>query len=156
MSSSNLQALTVLLERAEAERDDALKHLREAQARADAARHQHDQLNQYRQDYRDRWSQEFATRTTVQILGCYQNFGVRLDQAIGQQSGIAEYADQRLVAARDVLREREMRVASVRKVIERRRAESMHRQMRQEQRATDEQAARAAARGGNPMSRLVA
>ncbi|TXD76329.1 flagellar export protein FliJ [Mitsuaria sp. TWR114] len=156
MSSSNLQALTVLLERAEAERDEALRHLQDAQARANAARNQHDQLAQYRTDYRSRWSQEFAQRTTVQLLGCYQNFGQRLDQAIGQQSGIADYADQRLSAARDLLRERELRVASVRKLIERRRAETLRTQMRQEQRATDEQAARAASRGGNPMSRLVA
>ncbi|WP_423601179.1 flagellar export protein FliJ [Roseateles sp. MS654] len=156
MSSSNLQALTVLLERAEAERDEALRLLQEAQARANAARHQHDQLAQYRTDYRTRWTQEFAQRTTVHILGCYQNFGQRLDQAIGQQSGIADYADQRLSAARDMLRERELRVASVRKLIERRRAETLRTQMRQEQRATDEQAARAAARGGNPMSQLVA
>ncbi|UXH79784.1 flagellar export protein FliJ [Roseateles amylovorans] len=156
MSSSNLQALTVLLERAEAERDEALRHLRDAQARADAAKHQQEQLSQYRQDYRQRWSQEFAQRTTVQILGCYQNFGGRLDQAIGQQSGIADFADQRLNAARDVLREREMRVASVRKLIERRRAETLRTQMRQEQRSTDEQAARAAARSSNPLTRLVA
>lgn len=156
MSSSNLQALTVLLERAEAERDEALRQMQDAMARADAARNQHDQLSQYRSDYRTRWSQEFAQRTTVQLLGCYQNFGQRLDQAIGQQSGIADYADQRVTAARDVLRERELRVASVRKLIERRRAESLRTQMRQEQRATDEQAARSALRGGNPMSRLVA
>lgn len=156
MSSSNLQALTVLLERAEAERDEALRFLQDAQSRASAARGQHDQLSQYRTDYQTRWSQEFAQRTTVHILGCYQNFGQRLDQAIGQQAGIADYADQRLTAARDALMERELRVASVRKLIERRRAESLRSQMRQDQRTTDEQAARAAARGGNPMSRLVA
>ncbi|MBO9689490.1 flagellar export protein FliJ [Roseateles chitosanitabidus] len=156
MSSSNLQALNVLLERAEAERDEALRFLQEAQSRASSARSQHDQLSQYRTDYTSRWTQEFTRQTTVSMLGCYQNFGQRLDQAIGQQAGIADYADQRLSAARDVLRERELRVASVRKLIERRRAEAMRSQMRQEQRATDEQAARAAARGGNPMTRLVA
>lgn len=156
MSSSNLQALTVLLERAEAERDEALRFLQDAQRRAEAARLQHDQLSQYRNDYQSRWKQEFAQRTTIQILGCYQNFGGRLDQAIGQQAGVADFADQRLDAARQVLQERELRVASVRKLIERRRAEALRTEMRQEQRATDEQAARAAARGGNPLNRLVA
>lgn len=156
MSSSNLQALTVLLERAEAERDEALRFLQDAQRRAEAARLQHDQLSQYRSDYQSRWKQEFAQRTTIQILGCYQNFGGRLDQAIGQQAGVADFADQRLDAARRVLQERELRVASVRKLIERRRAEALRTEMRQEQRATDEQAARAAARGGNPLNRLVA
>ncbi|ALV06208.1 flagellar export protein FliJ [Roseateles depolymerans] len=156
MSSSNLQALTVLLERAEAERDEALRFLQDAERRAQAARLQHDQLSQYRSDYQSRWKQEFAQRTTIQILGCYQNFGGRLDQAIGQQAGVADFADQRLDAARRVLQERELRVASVRKLIERRRAEALRTEMRQEQRATDEQAARAAARGGNPLNRLVA
>lgn len=156
MSSSNLQALTVLLERAEAERDEALRFLQDAERRAQAARMQHDQLSQYRSDYQSRWKQEFAQRTTIQILGCYQNFGGRLDQAIGQQAGVADFADQRLDAARRVLQERELRVASVRKLIERRRAEALRTEMRQEQRATDEQAARAAARGGNPLNRLVA
>lgn len=156
MSSSNLQALNVLLERAEAERDEALRFLQDAERRAQAARLQHDQLSQYRSDYQSRWKQEFAQRTTIQILGCYQNFGGRLDQAIGQQAGVADFADQRLDAARRVLQERELRVASVRKLIERRRAEALRTEMRQEQRATDEQAARAAARGGNPLNRLVA
>ncbi|MBB3196518.1 flagellar export protein FliJ [Roseateles terrae] len=156
MSSSNLQALTVLLERAEAERDEALRFLQDAERRSQAARLQHDQLSQYRSDYQSRWKQEFAQRTTIQILGCYQNFGGRLDQAIGQQAGVADFADQRLDAARRVLQERELRVASVRKLIERRRADALRTQMRQEQRTTDEQAARAAARGGNPLNRLVA
>lgn len=155
MSGPQLQALTVLLERAEAERDEALRQVREAQNRAQAARLQHEQLAQYRQDYRQRWTQEFAQRTTVQILGCYQNFGGRLDEAIGQQSGIANFADQRVTLAQNLLREREMRVASVRKLIERRRAEALSTQMRQDQRATDEQAARAATRA-NPLTRLVA
>lgn len=155
MSSPNLQALNVLLERAEAERDEALRHLREAQARANAARNQHDQLAQYRQDYRHRWSQEFAQRTTVQLLGCYQNFGGRLDEAIGQQQGIANYAEQRLAMAQNVVRERELRVASVRKLIERRRGEALRAEMRRDQRTTDEQAARAATRS-NPLTRLVA
>ncbi len=156
MSSSNLQALNVLLERAEAERDEALRHLQDAQSRANAARNQHDQLSQYRTDYRTRWSQEFAQRTTVQLLGCYQNFGQRLDQAIGQQGGIADYADQRLSAARDLLRERELRVASVRKLIERRRAEHAA-QPDAPGTARHRRAGRPCGlRGGNPMSRLVA
>jgi flagellar FliJ protein len=146
MSTSNLQALNVLLERAEAERDEALRDLQQAQSRAQSARHQHEQLTQYRSDYQSRWGQQFAQRTTTQILGCYQNFGLRLDQAIGQQANVAGYADQRLLAAQDRLRERELRVASVRKLIERRNADALRLQLRQEQRSTDEQAARAAMR----------
>lgn len=156
MSTSNLQALNVLLERAEAERDEALRQLQDAQSRASAAKQQQDQLSQYRQDYQQRWSEQFAQRTTIQVLGCYQNFGLRLDQAISQQSHVSGYADQRLTAARDVLRERELRVASVRKLIERRRADALRSQLRYEQKVTDEQATRAAMSGMNPLTRLMA
>ncbi|MCH7345846.1 flagellar export protein FliJ [Pelomonas sp. CA6] len=156
MINQSLQTLQVLLERAEAERDEALRQLQDAQSRAQAARSQHDQLSQYRGEYQQRWTQQFAQRTTTQILGCYQNFGLRLDQAIQQQQHVASFADQRLEGARERLRERELRVASVRKLIERRRGEALRKQLRQEQKATDEQAARAALLAMNPLTRLVA
>ncbi|MBB2486536.1 flagellar export protein FliJ [Mitsuaria sp. WAJ17] len=143
MSAQSLQALDVLLERAEAERDEALGLLRDAEARAGALRQQHEQLAQYRTEYRTRWTQSFARSTTVEILSCYQSFGGRLDQAISQQDLLSCQAEQRLALIREQLRERELRVASVRKLLERRRQEARRSQERQEQKATDEQAARA-------------
>ena len=148
MSAPSLQALDVLLERAEAERDEALRLLRDAEARAGAMRQQHEQLAQYRAEYRMRWTQSFAQSTTVAILGCYQSFGGRLDQAITQQDQLSSQAEQRLALVREQLRERELRVASVRKLLERRRLEMRRLQDRQEQKATDEQAARAMRQAG--------
>ncbi len=148
MSAPSLQALDVLLERAEAERDEALRLLRDAEVRAGALRQQHEQLAQYRTEYRTRWTQSFARSTTVDILGCYQSFGGRLDQAISQQDLLSSQAEQRLELAREQLRERELRVASVRKLLERRRLETRRMQERQEQKATDEQAARAMRQAG--------
>lgn len=148
MSAPSLQALDVLLERAEAERDEALRLLRDAEARAGALRQQHEQLAQYRTEYRTRWTQSFARSTTVDILACYQSFGGRLDQAISQQDLLSSQAEQRLTLARDQLRERELRVASVRKLLERRRLEMRRTQDRLDQKATDEQAARAMRQAG--------
>ena len=91
MSAPSLQALDVLLERAEAERDEALRLLRDAEARAGAMRQQHDQLAQYRTEYQARWTQSFARSTTVDILSCYQSFGGRLDQAISQQDLLSHH-----------------------------------------------------------------
>jgi flagellar protein FliJ len=150
------QTLTILLERAEAERDNALAQLQELQRQAEAARQQSDQLGQYRSEYRQRWSQQFAQKTTIDIVGCYQNFGLRLDQAIDQQGGVSRYAEQRVERAREALRELEMRVASVRKLLERRSLERSRALNRQEQKATDEQAARAALQAFNPMLRVSA
>jgi flagellar protein FliJ len=150
------QALTILLERAEAERDNALAQLQELQRQADAARQQSDQLGQYRNEYQQRWTQQFAQRTTIDIVGCYQNFGGRLDQAIDQQGSVSRFAEQRVERAREALRELEMRVASVRKLLERRGLERSRALNRQEQKATDEQAARAALLAFNPMLRVSA
>eukprot|EP01137_Pigoraptor_chileana_P003892 Opistho-2@44771 len=154
MSSSNLQTLRILLERAESERDEALRQLQDVQARADAARAQHGQLTQYRGEYQQRWSQQFARQGTMDIVACYQNFGGKLDQAIDVQGLVANHADQRVARARETLRELETRVAAIRKLIERRQLESSRALQRQEQKATDEQAARAALSAFNPFVRL--
>ncbi|MBA4343805.1 MAG: flagellar export protein FliJ [Methylibium sp.] len=156
MSTTNLQTLSILLERAEAERDQALAHLQEVRRAAEAARSQADQLGQYRSEYQQRWTQQFARGSSIDILGCYQNFGLRLDQAIDQQGLVANHNDARVERAQNTVRELEMRVASVRKLLERRRAEMSRSAQRQEQKATDEQAARAALAQFNPFVRLSA
>lgn len=150
------QALNILLERAEAERDDALAKLQELQRQAEAAQAQAQQLGQYRSDYQQRWTQQFARQTTIDIVGHYQNFGQRLDQAIAQQGAVSQFAQQRVERAREALRDLELRVASVRKLIERRQGELRRSAQRREQKATDEQAARAALAQMNPFVRLSA
>ena len=155
-SSTNLQTLTILLERAEAERDEALKALQEAQMRAEQARAQAGQLTQYRVDYQQRWSEQFSRQGTMDIVGCYQNFGGKLDQAITSQSSVANHAEIRVQRARKLLTEKEMRAAALSKLIERRRQEMGLAAQRQEQKQTDEQAARAALAGFNPLTRLTA
>ncbi|PTT84708.1 flagellar export protein FliJ, partial [Pelomonas sp. HMWF004] len=133
----------LLLERAEGERDAAAQGLHAAIAQAQAARHQHGELTGYRQDYQQRWTQTFAQATTMNIVGCYQSFGHRLDQAVDTQGHVANHADQRQVRAREALRQAELRVAALRQLIARRQAEADKVVQRREQRATDEFAARA-------------
>jgi flagellar FliJ protein len=140
MSASTL---SLLLERAEAERDAAAQALHAASAQAQAARHQHGELAGYRQEYQQRWTQQFARSTTMDIVGCYQNFGQRLDQAVTTQGHVAQHADQRQDRARDALRQAELRVAALRQLIKRREAEAQRADERREQRSADEFAARA-------------
>lgn len=156
MNANNLQVLSILLERAESERDEGAKLLQEAQARASQARAQHGDLAQYRNDYQQRWGQQFAQSGTMDIVVCYQNFGGRLDQAITSQTQVATYAEQRLEQARANLQALEMRVASITKLMDRRRMENTRAGQRQEQKATDEQAARASLSAFNPFMRLSA
>jgi flagellar FliJ protein len=143
MSAHSPQVLNILLERAAAERDAAALALQAALAQAAAARSQHGQLADYRQDYQQRWTQTFVRgASTMDIVGCYQSFSQRLDQAVSSQSQIAAHADQRVERARAAVTAAELRVASVRKLIERREAEQRQQHARQEQRAADEFAAR--------------
>lgn len=143
MSASGTDTLSLLLERAEGERDAAAQALHAAGLQAQAAHAQHGELAGYRQDYQQRWTQSFAQGTTMSLVGCYQSFGQRLDQAVTTQGHVASHADQRQVRAREALHQAELRVAALRQLIARRQAEAAKVAQRREQRATDEFAARA-------------
>jgi flagellar FliJ protein len=143
MNASGTETLSLLLERAEGERDAAARALHTAGLQAEAARAQHGELAGYRQDYQQRWTQSFAQGTTMSLMGCYQSFGQRLDQAVTTQGHVASHADQRQARAREALHQAELRVAALRQLIARRQAEAAKVAQRREQRATDEFAARA-------------
>lgn len=135
--------LHTLLEHEESGRDLALAAAQRARAAADAAQAQAEQLVAYRGDYRRRWSERFAGAGAIEIVRCYQDFTARLDQAIGQQQRIVERAAAEAEAARQALAAAEMRVAAVRKLIERRLHDERSRAARLDQKQTDEAAQRA-------------
>lgn len=139
-----IQSLLALLKQAEAERDAALAALQRAQAAAERAKLQADQLLNYRRDYERRWNEQFAQRGAIDIVRCYQTFMQRLSQAIEQQQRSTEHAENQLQLARDALRCLEMRAASIRKLIERRTKELQVTLARHEQKAADERAAQSA------------
>jgi flagellar protein FliJ len=134
--------LETLLDREQRRRDAALAEWQAAQQQADSAREQCEALQVYRVEYRKRWSAQFQQGATMEILRCYQGFVERLDQAIVSQQGSSLQADQRVVLARDRLRQRETRVAMVRKLMERRRHAHVAQIGRREQKAADEAAQR--------------
>lgn len=138
----SLATLATVLQHAQSERDQAVAALRQAEAAAQAAQQQNAQLQTYRGEYHERWSSQFRHEATVPLLECYQGFGGRLDQAITMQTHTATQADTRVQKAREVVLAKELRVAAVTKLIERRRAELQHMAARRDQRQTDETAAR--------------
>ncbi|WP_234413880.1 flagellar export protein FliJ [Ideonella sp. A 288] len=138
----SIATLNTLLQHATHERDTALAALQQAEAAAEAARRQAEQLLGYRVEYRERWGSHFRGSGTIELLHCYQGFAGRLDQAIGQQDQAVKNAEARVERARALCVAREQRVAAVRKLIERRRAELDRAAGRREQRQLDEAAAR--------------
>jgi len=137
-----LQLLGLLLEREQGRRDEAREAVGAALRGEEAARVQLDGLTNYRAEYCARWSAQFAKSSTIEILRCYQGFIARLDQAIGQQQGVVRSAQAGLEAARKRLVEREIRVATVERLIARRRALLARLQDRRDQKNLDELAQR--------------
>jgi len=140
----SLQTLNLLVERITTERDAGQKALADCIQRAAQARNTAGELNQYRHDYEQRWGRQFAKEGTMDIVQCYQNFSGKLNEAISSQAQLATQAEARVEAARTALLAVEMRLAAVKKLIERRVAEMQLLQHRQEQKASDEFAARIA------------
>jgi flagellar FliJ protein len=137
-ATPQMQSLLALLQHDEQRRDQAALRHRQAQGLAERARDQAQQLLAYRVDYEARWSAQFNASATTQILHCYRSFMQRLDQAVTQQSRQVEATEARLAQARGALLDAERRVASVRKLIERRAAELQRAGQRRDQKHADE------------------
>jgi flagellar protein FliJ len=137
-----LQSLQVLMQREQQRCDQAQSALRRADEAARRAREQRDQLLAYRGEYQARWTAQFHQGGTMDILMYYRSFMQRLDQAVALQTRQAELSELQLAQARRELMESERRVASVRKLIERRAAELAHAGRQRDQKQTDEQAQR--------------
>ena len=141
---TDVQTLTILLGQNERQRDAAIAEHQRAQATAEAARGQAEQLLTYRREYEQRWHAQFCREGRIELVHCYQSFMERLTLAVEQQARIAEHAAQQALCAFGALRDTELRCASVRKLIERRLAEQRLSADRRDQKQTDEAASRAA------------
>lgn len=144
MSHPSLSPLLALLGQAERERDDAVAAARRVEAALNAALGQADQLVAYRLDYEARYREKFSRQASIDQFQTYQGFMGRLSLAVDQQQGVVAQAERRVETAREGVREQELRVASVRKLIERRLAELRLAADRRDQKQTDEFASRAA------------
>ena len=136
MNNPSLDPLMALLGQAERERDASLAAMQRAVEAHQAAQSQAEQLVAYRGEYEARFKDQFSRKSSIDILQCYQGFSARLGQAIDQQQNIAGHAALKLEQARESLRDQEMRVVSVRKLIERRVTELRQMADRRDQKQT--------------------
>ena len=140
---ADTQSLQVLLQHEQNARDRALALRAQATQQARQAADQAAQLQTYRAEYQARWALQFNTGGgTMAIVGCYRSFMQRLDQAVQQQQRIVAQAQTQLQRAMGELLEAERRLASVRKLIERRGAQARSIAQRREQKSGDEIAQR--------------
>ncbi len=139
-----MQPLLTLLAQSESERDNVQAELSRVSAVHNTAQAQTEQLVNYRRDYETRWTQQFQTASTMTLVQCYRGFMQRLTLAVEQQQQVTKQAAQQVGQVRSALVAQELRVATVRKLIERRVAEDRVAQARKDQKTSDEFAARAA------------
>lgn len=138
----SMRSLQLLLQHEQRQCDEAQAVLLRADQAARRAHEQRDQLVAYRGEYEARWSAQFRSGSAVQIVLHYRSFMQRLDQAVAMQSRQAEVTERHAAQARQRLLDCERRVASVRKLLERRGAELAQCSRQLEQKASDEQAQR--------------
>lgn len=154
MTQPALETLNLLLDRAVGERDRALTQFNNAEAAQQRQLAQSTQLTAYRAEYLARWSSAFSRAAAVEIVNCYRSFMDRLDEAVSHQQRQAAQAAANADRARALLLQCETRVASVRKLIERRQREHQNLNARREQRQTDESAQQASWRARQGASLL--
>lgn len=135
-------ALSLVLDAAEKIRDAAVGDLEGARRAHESACQQAHSLVDWRSEYQQRWQNQFKTAGGMEIMRCYQDFMLRLAEAVSAQDGRVEQARVYMEHCKAQLIERERKVAAVTQLMERRRAESLLKQNRLDQKATDEIAAR--------------
>ncbi len=155
--SQTPNALTALLEQAETARDEALSQFESGRKAHEVARQQLQSLHDFRQDYQQRWQQQFRQASGMEIMRSYQDFMARMSEAELEQQRRLEQAQSHQERCRVMLIERERKVAAVSKLMQRRADEHALKEQRRDQKATDETASRLhTSNRGGPLSAMPA
>lgn len=137
---SNLNALMVAVDVASRKRDEARRLLQDAQGAQQAAQDQLNQLQGYARETEGRWGMRANAAVQPEVMFHHYQFMDRLGHAAGLQTTVVGEHASRVQAATRSLLEAELRLASLRKVVEKRQQDHERLQMRREQKQTDERA----------------
>lgn len=134
-------ALSVALELALRRRDEARRLLQDARNARQAAQEQLDQLEGYARETQNRWGMRPDAAVQPEVMYHHYQFMDRLNHAMGLQTGVVGSHDERVAAAEKALLDAELRLASLKKLVEKRQSDALLAQTRREQKQTDERAA---------------
>jgi flagellar FliJ protein len=133
-------ALHTLLAQAERARDAGLASLAQAEQQARRLQQQAEQLHHYRGELQARHPAGAGQAAPIDQLRTHQGFSGRLDEAITQQQAQRLAALKTVAQRREALVALEMRVAAMRKLLQRRARAVQTVQDQRDQRQTDETA----------------
>ena len=138
---SNLHSLSVAVDAASRKRDAARQVLQDTLAAQQAACAQLSQLQDYARETESRWGMKADTTMQPEVMYHHYQFMDRLAHAASVQTGAVSDQSDRVDDARCALLQAELRLTSLRKVMEKRRHDIELQQMRRDQKQTDERAA---------------
>ena len=138
---SALKSVALAIDVAISKRDEAGKHLVQAQRACLFAQGQLDQLESYAADSEARWTTAAQISMTPELLQHHYQFMGRLRDAIGLQNGVITDLNRQLDAARQQALNAEFRLAGLRKVMSKKLADIAVTTARREQKQMDEFAA---------------
>lgn len=146
---STLNALMVAVDAAARQRDAAFRALQDAERAQQAAQEQLRQLETYADETQARWGMRADAIVQPEVMFHHYQFMGRLGHAAGLQTGVVGDQAERAESARRSLLEADLRLVSLRKVVEKRQRDQALLRSRHEQKQTDE---RAALRHRNPIN----
>lgn len=138
---SAFSALNIAIEAAERKRDDARQLLAERQKILQSAQAQMDQLTSYQAEMAQRWGPVEGGEFRPELMYHHDQFMQRLAHATTVQSRVIKDHSIRLEAAQQALMAAELRLTSLKKVVQTRQRDLELAQMRRDQKQTDERAA---------------
>ena len=138
---SNLTALAVAVEAASRKRDEARKIMQSVLAAQKAAHAQLQQLEDYANETQSRWGMRADATVKPEVMYHHYQFMDRLGHAAAIQSSVVNAQAGRVEMARNALLQAELRLTSLKKVMDKRRHDAELHQMRKDQKQTDERAA---------------
>ena len=122
-------------------RDEAGLDLAQVQRAQRFAQDQLDQLDTYAAETVARWTTSAQVSSTPELMRHHYQFMDRLHHAIGLQRAVLAKAALQVEAANQVLLQAEFRLAALKQVLARKKAEVAARQVKREQKQMDEFAA---------------
>lgn len=134
-------ALTVAMELALRQRDDARRLLQDVRSQRHAAQEQLRLLEGYALETQNRWGLRPDAAVAPEVMFHHYKFMDRLHHAAGLQTGVVGAHAERVMGAEKGLLEAEVRLASLHRLVEKRQREALRAQARMEQKQTDERAA---------------
>lgn len=122
--------------------DDAARRLGELIASETEGKRKLDMLQEYRDEYQQRFLQAAASGIGPDAWRNYSAFLVKIDEAIAAQRSMVEQSRQRTVQGQQVWMNHRNKVKAIDTLTQRQRAAELRTEARREQRLSDEHAAR--------------